>query len=154
MYGHAVQERCSENNCCLGLRGLSGYTILKGEGVVPDKKVCDCIIFHDGAMPHIVIVELKRGLVRSGQIKEKFKNTLEWVSKTAELPDRADCRIVLLLLHGRGISKSSHAELRAHAFKSRGRRHSLQILPCNSQLADLYGRTTPRNRTPRRGRRP
>ena len=84
LFGGAVQERCSENNCCLGLSGLSNYTILKGESILPDEKVCDCIIFHDDAVPHIVIVELKRGLVRSGQVQEKFENTLELVSKIKE----------------------------------------------------------------------
>lgn len=154
LFSGAVQERCSENNCCLGLRGLSNYTILKGESILPDEKVCDCIIFHDDAVPHIVIVELKRGLVRSGQVQEKFENTLELVSKIKEeLGGLADYRIVLLLLHGRRIPKSAHVDLRAYTFKSRGKRHSLQILPCNAQLADLYIRTTPRGRGPRRDRR-
>lgn len=154
LFGGAVQDRCSENNCCLGLRGISNYTILKGESILPDEKVCDCIIFHDDAVPHIVIVELKRGLVRSGQVQEKFKNTLELVSKIREqVGGLADYRIVLLLLHGRGIPKSAHVDLRACTFKSRGRRHSLQILPCNAQLADLYMRTMPRGRGPGRDRR-
>lgn len=155
MFEGAVQERCAENNCCLGLRGLSNYIILKGENILPDKKACDCIVFHDGAVPHIVVVELKRGLVGSGQIQEKFENTLSWLSKVEEeFCARGDCRIILLLLHGRGISKAAHVDLRAHVFKSsKGRRHSLQILPCNAQVADLYGRTSPGGGNPRHGRR-
>lgn len=82
LFDKAIRTRCSENKCCLGLRGLSDYTILKGELVLPNKKACDCIIFHDGLVPHVVLVELKRGLVRSGHVEEKFKNTLEWLSKT------------------------------------------------------------------------
>ena len=155
LFEDAVQERCAENNCCLGLHGLSNYIILKGENILPDKKACDCVIFHDSAVPHIVIVELKRGRVKSGQIQEKFESTLNWLSKIEEeLCARVDCKIILLLLHGRGISKAAHVDLRAHAFKSsKGRRHSLQILPCNAQLADLYGRTVPRGGNSRRGRR-
>ena len=49
LMGEAIKKDCSENNCCLGLRGLSNCTILKGEIVLPDKKACDCIIFHNEA---------------------------------------------------------------------------------------------------------
>lgn len=144
--------RCYENKCCLGLRGLSDYTILKGELVLPDKKVCDCIIFHDDIVPHVVLVELKRGLVRPGHVQEKFKNTLEWLLKTEEqFHDHTDYRVVLLLLYGRGISKSDHSVLRAHSFKLKGKKYSLQVLPCSTQLADLYARMTIRGHDHRRG---
>lgn len=147
LFSKAARKRCSENNCCLGLQGISNYKILKGEIVLPNKKACDCIIFHDTAVPHVVLVELKRGLVKPGQIEEKFKNTLEWVSMNDErVCGRTDCRVVLLLLHGRGISKSDHATLRSHMFEMRGRRHILQVLPCNTQPVDLYKRTTLRGK--------
>lgn len=143
LFRNAVRARCSENNCCLGLRGLSDYVILKGESILPRTKVCDCIIFHNLEAPHVILVELKRGLVHPREIEEKFKNALEWVSKIdVRLQSLADYQVVLVLLHGRGISKSDNAALRALPFKSKGRKHPLQILSCNAQLADLYGRMT------------
>lgn len=147
LFHDAVRARCSENNCCLGLRGLSDYIILKGESILPRTKVCDCIIFHNLEVPTVILVELKRGLVHPGEIEEKFKNTLEWVSRTDKiLPSLSDCQVVLVLLHGRGISKSDNAALRALPFRSKGKKHPLQVLPCSAQLADLYGRMTMRGR--------
>ena len=108
---------------------------------MPNKKACDCIILHDVESPHIVIVELKRGLVHPSEVKEKFTNTLDWLSKTKErFRGLAGYRIVLVLSHGRGISKSGNAALCEHRFKIEGKKHSLQIMSCNTQLASLYER--------------
>lgn len=149
-FKNATKKRCSENNCCLRMRGLSNFVILKGESVLPDTKVCDCIIFHDVSIPHLIIVELKRGHVHPSEIKEKFTNTLNWISYTEkQLCSLDDYRVVLLLLHGRGISKSDNASLRAHTFRFKGKRHSLQIMSCHVQLADLYERMTRRGNRPR-----
>ena len=114
----AVLARCSERGCCLGLRGMSGCIVVKGEKVLPNKKACDCIIFHGLPVPRVVLVELKSGFVNSGQIEEKFENTLEWMLGSAEgILGRPDYRIGLLLLYGRGISKSYYSMLRSWAFR-------------------------------------
>lgn len=84
LFDASLRDRCSERSCCLGLRGISRHVVLRGESVAPGRKVCDCIVLHDAAVPRIVFVELKSGLFHIGQVLEKFTNALDWLSGAEE----------------------------------------------------------------------
>lgn len=144
MFKASVVKRCSEQGCCLGLQGISNYTMLRGEGVVSSGRMCDCVILHDTVVPRIVFVELKSGLFRTGQIIEKFTNALDWFSSVKkEIFGVVDYKVTLLLLHKRRIPRMEYSTLRNHPFRQGGRRHSLQMLPCNAQLSTLYKKMGP-----------
>ena len=139
LFGASVQNRCSERRCCLGLYGIRGCVILRGEDVASGKKMCDCIVFHDAAVPRVVLVELKSGLFHTMQVVEKFTNALEWLSSVeGEIFGSDDYRITLLLLHKRRVPRTYHSILRSYPFRLGGRRHSLRVLRCNTQLSELY----------------
>lgn len=145
LFKTSVLNRCSEQGCCLGLQGISNYTMLRGEGVVSSGRMCDCVILHDTVVPRIVFVELKSGLLRTGQIIEKFTNALDWLSSVKnEIFGSVDYKVTLLLLHKRRVPRTEYSTLRNHPFRQGGRRHSLQILSCNAQLGTLYKKMGPR----------
>lgn len=128
----------------MGLQGISNYTILRGESVVSSGRMCDCVIFHDTVVPRIVFVELKSGLFRTGQVIEKFTNALEWLSSVKkEVFGAGDYKITLLLLHKRHGPRTEYSTLRKHPFRQGGRKHSLQVQPCSTQLATLYKKMGP-----------
>lgn len=145
LFDASLRDRCSERSCCLGLRGISRHVVLRGESVAPGRKMCDCIVLHDAAVPRIVFVELKSGLFHIGQVLEKFTNALDWLSGAEEsIFGKGDYRVTLPLLHKRRISKTYHSTLRNHRFRLGGRKHSLRVLRCGEQLATLYERMGPR----------
>ena len=109
------------------------------------KKMCGCIVFHDAAVPRVVLVELKGGLSHTMQVVEKFTNVLEWLSSVeGAIFGSDDYRITLLLLHKRRVPRTHHSILRSHPFRLGGRRHLLRVLRCNTQLSELYKKMSPR----------
>lgn len=145
LFGASVQDRCSERRCCLGLYGIRGCVILRGEDVASGKKMCGCIVFHDAAGPRVVLVELKSGLVHTMQVIEKFTNALEWLSSVeGAIFGSDDYRITLLPLHKRLVPRTHHSILRSHPFRLGGRGHLLRGLRCNTQLSELYKKMSSR----------
>lgn len=139
LFNASVRDRCAEKNCCLGLQGISNCTVLRGEGVASGRKMCDCVVLHDAAVPRVVFVELKSGLFRTGQVVEKFANALDWLSSVEkEIFGEVDYRVTLVLMHKRRVPRASYSALRSYPFRQSGRRYSLRVLPCNAQLAALY----------------
>lgn len=71
-YEHAVVSACCENNCKLQIGAEGEYIILKGEKLVTQGKICDCIIFrNDGTT---VMAELKSSSLAVSSIVEQLTN--------------------------------------------------------------------------------
>ena len=70
-----IVDNCCDQSCKLKMHGIERYVILKGEKVVgSEQKICDCIIFLDGHIPRICLVELKSRSLSVGDIIAKLKN--------------------------------------------------------------------------------
>ena len=49
------------------MTGISNYAVLKGEDVVKDNKVCDCILIHDTDPPRVLLIDPKSGNIKIGR---------------------------------------------------------------------------------------
>lgn len=105
LFDASLRDRCSERSCCLGLRGISRHVVLRGESVAHGRKMCDCIVLHDAAVPRIVFVELKSGLFHIGQVLEKFTNA--WTGFPAR-KSRFSAR--RLSSHSPAVAQAAHLE--------------------------------------------
>ena len=80
-FGGAERRGCCEQGCRLVLGGMTDCVVLKGEDVAGDRRICDCLIIHAAIPPRVVLVELKGGGAKPGQIFEKFSNAADLVSQ-------------------------------------------------------------------------
>ena len=135
----AVMGDCCERKCKLGLVGISDFAVLKGEKVVKKQKICDCIIIQNTTPPRIVLVELKSGGVKPNQVINKFSNALQLISEfNSVLFNNQECRVMMLLLVKRRLSKTLRTIIRSHGFKLKGKRHFIITSHCGRELADVY----------------
>lgn len=109
---HVVKE-CCEQNCKLALPNINNRLIVKADGVIVDKKACDCVIIYCTNILNIVIVELKSSRANYSSIKEKFDNTLEHALEWAHiLIPRTQPRVRLILLAKTFTYRSSYQTLK------------------------------------------
>ena len=135
----AVMDGGCERKCKLGLAGISSFAVLKGEKVVKKQKICDCIIIQNTTPPQIALVELKGGGVKPNQVIKKFSNALEWIAEfNSVLSSNQECRVTMLLLVKRRLSKTLRTIIRSHGFKLKGKRHFIITSHCGLELADVY----------------
>lgn len=138
-FGTAVRKNCCEHGCRLGLAGISNYAVLKGEDVVKDGKVCDCIMIHDTDPPRVLLIELKSGNIKIGQVIEKFLGGIDIIPQVERyILGNKRYQISLLVLTKRRMRKSFYKFWRSHRLKINGKRHSVQILKCGVELASVY----------------
>ena len=138
-FGDAVRPNCREQGCRLCLTGISNCVVLKGEAVVKDKKMCDCIVIHAAHPPRTALVELKSGNVKHNQVAEKFSNALDLVPRAEQVAFGSEkCRLSLLLLVKHRQHRSFYALWRRQKFKIRGAPYTVRVLPCGTELADAY----------------
>lgn len=138
-FGNAVRESCREHGCSLSLTGIDDYAVVKGEDVIKSSKACDCIVIHDTLPPRVSLVELKSGNVKQTQVLEKFLSTSRLIPLIERnvLGNRKCHPKLLLLIKGRK-RKFFYVFWRAQKIKINGKRHSVQVLPCGSELANSY----------------
>jgi hypothetical protein len=74
---HAKAKRCCEAGCELGLAELPLYVLLKGEKLVTDRKMCDCVIFVDKRPVLTALVELRSKTTHVDVVIEKLANAHE-----------------------------------------------------------------------------
>lgn len=138
-FGGAERRGCRERGCALGLGGIPNCTVLKGEEIAEGRRVCDCVIIHAATPPRLVLVELKSGGAKPGQVFEKFSNAVDLVSRMERdifAGEKYDASILLLV--GRRRRRSLYATCRAREFVVGGKRCSVQVLPCGTHLDDVY----------------
>ncbi len=73
-YSCAVVNKCEEKGCNLRLNNLTNFTILKGEKICTDCKVCDCLIFIGSSCRIVSLVELKSKKPDASEVVEKLTN--------------------------------------------------------------------------------
>ena len=123
----------------MGLAGLSGYVVLKGEQVVKNRKICDCIIVHNASPPRIILVELKGRGAKHRQAVEKFSNAVDALSRIERGPFSSGKHSVsILLLIKKRRRRSFYRMWGNDPLAIGGKKHSVQILPCGAELADVY----------------
>ena len=138
-FGRAERRGCCERGCRLVLGGITGCVVLKGEDVAGDRRICDCVIIHAAIPPRVVLVELKSGGAKPGQIFEKFSNAADLVTQMGRrLFDGEEYDVGILLLVGRRRRKSLYKTCRAREFVVGGKKRAVQVLPCGTHLADVY----------------
>lgn len=71
-YKYAVEPTCCESKCKLEMDVKGEYVILKGEKMVTQGKICDCIIFQNNGT--IAMAELKSRSLSVSSIVEKLTN--------------------------------------------------------------------------------
>ena len=131
---HMIKE-CCEQNCKLALPNVVDRLIVKADGVMVDKKACDCAVSYCTSMPNIVIVELKSSITNYSFIKEKFDNTLECALEWAHaLSPRTRPRIRLILLAKSFKHGSSYQTLKKSRWVIAGKAHALQMRRCGYKL--------------------
>lgn len=138
-FNNAIMDNCCEQNCKLGLAEISNFVALKGEKIVKKQKICDCIIIHNTTPPQIVFVELKSGGVKPTQIIKKFSNALQlMVQSDDSMFKNQECRVIMLLLVKRRLSKTLRTILRSHRFRLKGKSHFIITSHCGRELVDVY----------------
>ena len=131
---HVVKE-CCEQNCKLALPNIDNRLIIKADGVIVDKKACDCVVFYYTSMLNIVIVELKSSKINQSSIKEKFDNTLERALEWARtLIPRTHPRVRLILLAKTFKHRSSYQTIKKYRWPIDGKAHALQMHQCGYKL--------------------
>lgn len=139
IFKDAAIDKCCERKCKLGLRGISNYSILKGEKIASGQKMCDCVIIHDVSPPRIILVELKSGGIRFEQIVEKFENGLQLLAQTDRtVQEKQTYNVKMLLLVKRRQPKTFYTRIRAHKLEMKGRKHSIITLRCGAELVNVY----------------
>ena len=83
LYKNATSRICCDSGCRLRIDVKEGLVILKGENLVSQTKICDCIIFQNNKK--ITMVELKSSSLNVSSILEKLTNGGE---KSLEIADK------------------------------------------------------------------
>lgn len=131
---HVVKE-CCEQNCNLALPNINNRLIVKADGVIVDKKACDCVIIYCTNALNIVIVELKSSRTNYSSIREKFDNTLECALEWAHtLSPRTRPRFRLILLAKSFKHGSSYQTLKKSRWAIGGKPHAIQMHRCGYRL--------------------
>lgn len=151
----AERRGCCEHGCRLGLGGIRGCTVLKGEDIAEGggERICECVIIHATKPPRVVLVELKSGGAKLDQVFEKFSNAVGLLSKIKQdvfVGEEYD--VTMLLLVGRRRRRSLYAMCGTREFTIGGKRRSILVLPCGTHLADVYKKLAGQRAGPRPGR--
>ena len=104
-YKNAVIEKCRDSGCGLQINKKGDFVILKGEKIVPESKICDCIIFRNDKK--IIIAELKSTSIRVNDVIEKFSNSGKKAREIAADLNNNDTRMYFVLLAKKYGSNSS-----------------------------------------------
>ena len=149
-FGGAERRGCCERGCRLVLGGITDCVVLKGEDIVGDRRICDCVIIHAGIPLRVLLVELKSGGAKPSQIFEKFSNAADLVSQMGRrLFDGEEYDVGILLLVGRRRRQSLYDTCRTREFVVGGKKHAVQVLPCGTHLADVYKTLAEKGTKPR-----
>ena len=140
-YPDAVQERCEEHGCSLGLEGLPERVVLKGELVPHQGRICDGLVFVAVEERGVALaaVELKSGSYYPEEVLEQLQNGATAGSGIASEQQVTISRFLAVLLHRRG-SRGSTAEfrhLRRAEIEFGGRKQRVTIEQCGACLSEL-----------------
>lgn len=135
---HAKAKRCCEARCELKLGGIRSLVLLKGELVLSDRKMCDCILFvvRDGLA--VALAELKSKTAHAREIVEKLENA----SKAALdilagcVPALAKPRLVFLVL-AKSWHRSELKVLTGHGVSAGGTRYPVLPKKCGASLSQV-----------------
>ncbi len=135
-------ERCSEKGtgCKLKLNASYEHSIIKGEKICNDRKICDCIIFvnYDNTLL-IGIVELKSKHIDASDIKEKLTNGSEIALKILEeCPDTCNTSEFYPIVLAKGWGRASkHAMIRDAKIQFGSERRRIITKKCGDSFLDI-----------------
>ena len=144
-YAKARIRRCSESGCKLVLDRLPNRVILKGERLVQDRKICDCIIFaiYEEAKGNLIvgIVELKSKTVDVDSVVKKLTNGSELALNILEncQKDLRNLKFYHVIL-SKGESSSKLKTLKRRKILFRGKRYNIIHKRCGESFWQIVRR--------------
>jgi len=135
----AVVRRCAESGCSLGLGGLPKHTVLRGEKLVRNTRICDGLVFVGGSTLLVALVELRSRTVDVSAVKDKLENGTRMVTSWMK---RLDCRGYELyhIVLAKKWRTPDYEALRTRPIKYQGRRYYIIPAKCGVSLAELLRR--------------
>jgi hypothetical protein len=135
-YQDNLMARCEESNCKLRLNGCGNYLILKGEELLDDQKICDCIVITENII--IGIVELKSKSFHASEIVEKMYNTS--IVALNILNQHKGCLLKYKLCHmilAKSYGTSEYRVLSTRKLTIAGRRYSILPKRCGVTFSNI-----------------
>ena len=112
--GYKPCLECEENDCKLNMKGVKNYAILRDTTTKHRGRMADCLIFHNGDDPNLVVCELKSNNLNLNRIMEQISGGVQRAlpileaMKPRKIPD-----VVLVVLSKKSnIKPSSVSKLR------------------------------------------
>jgi len=130
----AVIGVCRDEGCSLTTDGIPAHVILKGEALLDDWKMCDCIIFISRQPLLIVMAELKSKTVSVTSVMEKLTNATDFVQVVMGHLKVQDYSLVHVVL-ARRWDTSEYRVLTCRRVQCGGKRHPVIPRRCGDRLA-------------------
>lgn len=137
-YEYAVKPTCCEGTCKLRFNMKEKYVILKGEKLVSQGKICDCIIFqNDGT---IVMVELKSHSLDVSSIVKQLTNGGNKAAKIAIEAGTNEFNLYFILMAKSFGNYSATSRLNFQTVKVGNKTYPIHRSECNKTMNDILNK--------------
>jgi hypothetical protein len=139
-YNKCIRQRCEEEGCRIGFRGMPKHICLKGEKLTT-KSICDCLLFYLENNEFIsAAIELKSGSWGLAEISEQLSNGSQMIEK---MLDQCDIEIdntgfYPILMHIKGPQNTSEKKkFRQTKIKFKHIQYSLLPHRCGTEFLEI-----------------
>ena len=133
-YITAIINSCAEKGCKLELNDLEEHIVLKGEKILQDRKMCDCIIF----LKHVVgFVELKSKTVHATEVVEKLTNGTKAAIDILEGCNNSTDFNFFHIVLAKKWNSSEYRVITKKKIKIRGKRYDIIPKKCGTSFCQI-----------------
>lgn len=136
LFGHAIVPRCRDQGCRIGCAKLPRHAILKGEILVADRPMCDCVIVIDSSPVVVALVELRSRSVDATKVVKKLQNATAVATQIMARIGLTDYVLAHMVL-ARGWRTSEYRVLTSNSVAHLGRHYHILPRRCGCELNDV-----------------
>lgn len=139
-HNEARGKTCCDSGCRLIIDVKQKPIIFKGEKLVHQIKICDCIIFQKNT--HIVMAELKGSSLNVPDIVEKLTNGGKQALKIATDMDLSDPHLYFILLAKKYSNYAATGRLYHEKVKIKNKKYHIHRYTCGASFQKIFDQIT------------